>query len=292
MLIDAHAHIVSTDRSAYPVAPLGGDLRPGSLDDPFTADRLLADLDAAGVARAIVIQRAHIYGHDNSYVLDSAARHPDRLTAVCCLDAEAAGAADVLGELVADRGAGGVRLTVPVGSPSGGLPGTDWFASPRARAVWTRAAELHIPVCLHLFRWNRTEGLHALAQLMCDVPDVDVVLDHVGNAEAEAGLDGFPGAAELLALADVPRLHVKVATLNFVRLAGATVTPAALVAYLVRHFGAARVLWGSDVTQTPGTYQDMVAQARAAVSGLDPDGAALVLGGTATALYPATVVTR
>jgi L-fuconolactonase len=292
MIVDAHAHIVSSDFASYPIAPLAGDLRPGSLDDPFTVQRLLDDGATAGVFRAVVVQRAHIYGYDNSYVLDSAHRHRGRIAAVCCIDAERPGAAPLLEHLVRDRGVAGVRLTVPVGSPNGGQAGTDWFASTAARTVWRRAAEFGIPVCLHLFGWNRDIGLRTLAGLMRDIPDVDVVLDHVGNADIEEGLEYFSGSDEILALVDLPRLHVKVTTLNFTRLTGSPVTPAALLAFLVARFGADRVLWGSDVTQTPGSYADLVAQARAATSDLAPSDAEWVLGRTAATLYPSGVPVR
>jgi L-fuconolactonase len=289
MLIDAHAHIVSSDLSTYPVAPLAGDLRAGSLDDPLTAERLIGELETSHVTRAVVIQRAHIYGYDNSYLVDSCEGNPDQLAAVCCLDAEAAGAGDALTDLVVNHGVVGVRLTVPVGSPAGGQPGTDWFAAESARAVWRAAAELDVPLCLHLFRWNRDESLPVLAELMRQFPDVNVVLDHVANAEIEVGLSSFPGQAELLQLVEIPRLYVKVAGLNFARLVGSPVSPSALMVYLVRHFGASRVLWGSDVTQTPGNYADLVAGARASVADLSADDADWVLGRTAAGLYPGIV---
>jgi predicted TIM-barrel fold metal-dependent hydrolase len=104
---------------------------------------------------------------------------------------------------------------------------------------------------------------------------VPVVLDHVASVEVAE-----PDADLLLALVDRPEVYVKVTTLNFAR-----VDPAPLVEWLVTHFGADRVLWGSDVTQTRGAYADMVATARRAVAGLSEPDAERVLGGTAATLY-------
>ncbi|WP_211589580.1 amidohydrolase [Microbispora sp. H11081] len=282
MPIDAHAHLV-TDDPAYPFNPPGGSVSDAVRNDPMTAERLLGALDATGQAAAVAVQRAQVYGYDNSYVVDSAARHPGRLAAMCVVDAQAPDAARTVRHW-AERGAVAVRLTSPGGNQHGGTPGTGWFAGAPAREVWREAAGLGLSMCLHLYRWNREESLEALPAVAREFPGTPVVLDHVASVEVDRGRP-YPGEDALLALADLPEIHVKVTTLNFARVIAAGREPSAVVEWLVSRFGADRVLWGSDVTQTPGAYDDMVRIARESVAGLSPQDAARVLGGTAAALY-------
>lgn len=279
MTVDAHAHL-TVDDPRYPTAPLRGTLEPGVLDAPVTAERLLSMMDEQGVSHAVAVQRAHVFGYDNSYVLDSARRHRARLAAVCVLDADRPEAAEHATKLAA-AGAVAMRFTTPNGAPDGGQSGTGWFAGDHAARVWARAADLGLSLCLHLYRWNRTESLAALGPMMRRFPDVDVVVDHAASVDLPSGA----GAEDLLRLADLPRLHVKVTTLNGVRLRRQAADPASLVAWLVSRFGARRVLWGSDVTQTRLPYPEMVELARASVRTLPEPDARAVLRGTALALY-------
>ena len=43
-------------------------------------------MDEAGVAKAAVVQASTAYGHDSSYLADSIARFPQRLTGVFSID--------------------------------------------------------------------------------------------------------------------------------------------------------------------------------------------------------------
>ncbi|GIH22531.1 membrane protein [Acrocarpospora phusangensis] len=277
MLIDAHAHLTVND-PAYPVSPPFREVR-----DPMTAERLLAALDEHGLAAAVAVQRAHVFGYDNSYVVDSAARHPDRLAAMCVVDAQAPDAEATVRRW-AGRGAVAMRLTAPGGNQHGGPGGADWFASPSSRRIWRLAADLGLSMCLHLYRWNRDECLRALPGVVRAFPGTPVVLDHVASVEADRP-EPYPGASELLPLTDLADVYIKVTTLNYARMPAAGVNPADVVTWLVSRFGAARVLWGSDVTQTPVSYPDMIRIAHESVSTLTPQDAALVLGGTAARLY-------
>lgn len=274
MLVDAHAHLV-TDDPAYP--------RVGAPSSLMPADLLLESLRNNGFTAAVAVHRAHVYGYDNSYVLDSARRYPDHLRAMCVIDAQAPEAAKTVHDL-AGRGAAAIRLTAPGGNQHSGPAGTDWFAGTAAREVWAAAADNGLSMCLHIYRWNRGDVLAALPAVVRAFPGVPVVLDHVAALDA-TGPSPWPDGDLLLALVDLPEVYVKVTTLNFAQLQRAGHDPAPLVEWLAAHFGPARLLWGSDVTQTRGTYAELVATARRAVAGLPEPAAASILGGTAAALY-------
>jgi predicted TIM-barrel fold metal-dependent hydrolase len=284
--IDCHAHIVSDDADRYPVAPLGGTVRAGDLDDPITAERLIEMLDANGVDRAIVVQRAYVYGYDNAYVVDAAAQYPDRLRAVCAIDAEAKDAPERIRHWVAERGAIGIRLTEPYRGAD-----TSWFDSPHAQDAWATAAELGIPVRLHFFRWNRAACLPAVVPLLQRFPNTKVVIDHLSNLSnlsnlsAEEGPPDYGLDASLAALVPYANLSLLLSTINLARLAADGAPSAPVLERLVAAFGAERILWGSDIGQSQRSYAQMCALAEAAVATLAENDRRLVLGGTGHAIY-------
>jgi len=278
--IDCHAHVYSADTERFPVAPLGGTLREGELDDPVTAEKLIDMLDANGVEHAIVVQRAYIYGYDNSYVVDAAAQFPERLSAVCAIDSEADDAPHAIRHWVATRGAVGIRLTEPYRGAD-----TSWLESPRALAAWATAAELGIPVRLHFFRWNREIGLAAVVRLLERFPQTRMVIDHLSNLSAEQGPPDYGLDAPLAALIPHANVSLLVSTINLGRLTADGVAPAPVVERLVGAFGAERIMWGSDIGQSQRSYAEMRALADAAVATLSENDRQRVLDGTGRAIY-------
>ena len=84
--IDIHPHIIANDAARYPLAPLGGHQSDWSRTRPVTLEQLIAAMDEAGVQKAAIVQASTCYGHDNSYVADAVAAHPDRCTGVFSVD--------------------------------------------------------------------------------------------------------------------------------------------------------------------------------------------------------------
>jgi L-fuconolactonase len=279
-IVDSHAHIVSDDIRRYPVAPLSGQVRPGDLDEPLTVERLLAAMDEQGVEQAFLVQRAHIYGYDNSYVVDSAQRFPRRLKAVCIVDARDADAPRMIRHWVRERGAVAVRLTEPYKDA-----GTGWFAGEEAMKAWHAAADLGVSLRLHFYRWNRNAGLSALMPLLHRFRDLPIVLDHLSNLAVEKGPPDFGFDERLRALIDFPNVHLMFSTINFARLAGAGIAAAPMIERVLRELDARRLMWGSDIAQSKGTYAELVQLARAAVEPLADDVRSQLLYGTAAALH-------
>jgi predicted TIM-barrel fold metal-dependent hydrolase len=91
-IFDAHTHFVSNDKVKYPVRK---DLPPlkheqemleMQLHNPTTAQRVLGLWEANGVDSGVAVQFRSTYNNDNSYVVDTAATHPDRVRGVVILD--------------------------------------------------------------------------------------------------------------------------------------------------------------------------------------------------------------
>jgi len=279
-MIDAHAHLISGDTHAYPPAPPGGSLNPADFEEPMTVERLLDEMDAASVAQAVLVQRGSVYGFDSSYVCDSAARFPDRLRAVCSIDATRTDCADQVLHWVRDQGAAGIRLMELV-------KGADisWLDSAIAREAWVQAAALDVPVCVHLFPWNRIDGLHRLAAIMADIPGVTVVIDHFGAIASDAGPPDH-GVDELITgIARFEGANIKFTTIPLGRLDQAGIDPQPLVRRVMDLFGAERMMWGSDIAQSPGSYDYMTRLGRQSVAALPSRQQEQILSGTAKRLY-------
>jgi L-fuconolactonase len=280
MLTDAHAHLIADDRDRYKPAPPSGKLGPGDLDNPFTAEKLLAEMDRHGIARAVLVHRNSIYGYDNSYVCDSAARYPDRFVAVGSIDGTDPHAAERVRYWVKERGMAGIRFMEPVKGMD-----LEWLSSAHARTAWQVAHELDVPVCVHFFKWNRLAGLAALQDMLQAHPDAQVVIDHFSNMDWAAGPPDYGVDAPLLAVARYPGVHVKFTTIPLDHIAAEGKSAAPIIERVVAAFGAQRIMWGSDITQSKGTYAQMVELAVSAVADLDPAQREAVLSATANVVY-------
>src|SRR3954471_20439830 len=127
-MIDIHPHVISTDTVKYPRAPLGGHQSDWSRERPVSTEQMIAAMDKAGIAKSALVQASTCYGHDNSYVADSVAAHPDRFTGIFSADILADDARQKMTHWM-ERGLTGLRLFT-TGST---MPGqADWLDDPRS----------------------------------------------------------------------------------------------------------------------------------------------------------------
>src|SRR5882762_11277360 len=77
-VIDIHPHIIGNDMQRYPVAPVGGHQSDWSRSRPVSLPEMITAMAAAGVERSALVQASTCYGHDNSYIADAVAAHPDK----------------------------------------------------------------------------------------------------------------------------------------------------------------------------------------------------------------------
>ncbi|HVW70659.1 MAG TPA: amidohydrolase family protein [Steroidobacteraceae bacterium] len=282
MLFDSHAHLVADDRVRYPPLPSIELSAEEDLKRPFTVEQLLQQMDQHGVARAALVQRGSIYGYDNAYICDSAARFPDRLVAVCAINANQPTAVADVEYWTRERGAHGIRLM-------GSLKGTDlsWLDSAAALQVWQLASAADLPVTVHFFPRTRAAGLAALERILSQFPRTPVVIDHVSNVVISREARDY-GLDDLLAqVMRFARVYTKFTTIPLGQCERDGIDTAALLARLVERFGAQRIMWGSDVTQSKGDYGYMVGLATRATALLTGADREQVLYGTGAAVYGA-----
>jgi L-fuconolactonase len=265
MIVDTHTHVIAPDADRYPLEalePTGGWYR----DAAVSTEELLALLDEARVDRAVLVQAVSAYRFDNRYVVDSAARFSERCTSVVCLDPQAPGAREDLRRLATERGARGLRWWALADEP---------IAEPRG--VWDELAALGMPVVITMF----ARRLDELRRIVPTLPAVPLAIDHCAFADFSRGVPD-----DLRALSALPTVSLKVSTIVLETMAEHGDVRDAL-AELAACFGADRLMWGSDFSQTHDRpYPELAEHARFAASRLADDARAAFLGGTALRLWP------
>ncbi len=295
-MFDGHLHLVSEDLQHYPRAsgpPPDGAAPPGSGPAPgdsieasmprlnSTAELALGWMDGAGVETAAAIQRVSSYGLDNSYILDSADAHPEHFRPVVVLDARDEATPERVSELVKTRKIAGLRLTGGKDA-SGAYP---WMESPAALKTWAALDRNGLSMGLGFAPQTFSlEALQATLRMAQMFPRVNIVVDHMGRPKIE-GAPGYGVSDYPAALSSQPNVFFKLTTENFYVLEEAKISATGFVRHIVDRFGAGRILWGSNMGTSSGTYAQMVLRARQAVASLTPAEQLLVLRETGRSVF-------
>jgi L-fuconolactonase len=276
-IVDIHPHVISPDTRRYPLNPLGGTQSTWSRDRPTPFEKLVEAMDQAGVAKAAIVQASTAYGHDNSYVADAIAAHPERFTGVFSVDVLAPDAVEKMRSWIG-RGFSGMRLFT-TGST---MPGqATWFDDPRSFPAWEHAAEAGIPVCMQM----TPQGFPQLRGLLERFPKVSIILDHLARPQL---VDGPPYAADaqFLALARYRNVFLKLTPLNVSPATWGKATPQTFFRMLIAAYGADRIAWGSNFPATDDTLSGILGKAQAALAFASADERDWIFGKTAQRLYP------
>lgn len=267
MVIDSHLHVWDLDRSPY------AWIAPGPLRATIPPERAAAELASAGVDAAVLVQ-ADDTASDTAYLLEVAARH-DWVAGVVGwvrLD-DTALAVEQLDRL---PGLVGVRHLVHDDPRDG------FLALPAVRAslrhLAGRGLTFDVPDA-----WPR--HLTATAELAADLPELTVVLDHLGKPPRGPGFAAWRAA--FAAVAARPHTVAKVSGLQ---VPGTPTTAEALRPAwdaALELFGPDRLMWGSDWPMTllaegyRGTWEVLATL----VDELTATERAALLGGTADRVY-------
>ena len=274
-VIDAQVHVWGAETAERPWAPGGAERarRHGAGLPSFSADELLAEMDAAGVDGAVLVPPS-FEGEHNDLVLDAAARHPSRFAAMGRVPLDRPDDATRIVRTWREHpGAIGFRCTFSAGFNSMKKVSTSWLEDGTADWFWPVAAEYGTPVML-----NCPKQFAAVRRVAASNPDLRIVIDHLGLGSARE--EQVPAVIDdLLTLADQPNIAVKASALPCY-----TSEPypygslQAQVERVVGAFGATRVFWGSDLTRLPCTYETLVRLFKEELPFLSADDRRLVLG--------------
>jgi predicted TIM-barrel fold metal-dependent hydrolase len=280
MIIDAHCHAWEH----WPYQP--------AVPDPLVrarAERLLWEMDQAGVARAVLIAAEIDHNPDNNaYVQGRTQGSGGRLLAFPGVDCRwhathhTPGAADRLRALA--------RLFNPVGFTHYLHEDRDpsWLLSSDGLAFFAAADALRLIVSLAC----GPRQLPALCALARHFPGTPFLIHHLGRVKAEP-FDSA-GLQALLQAASVPNLYVKLSGFGYMLRDGwdYPCRPALpVVQALYDHFGAARLCWGSDypVSQRYITYRQSLEIVRTHCQFIPEPDLQQVLGGTLQTLLDARI---
>jgi predicted TIM-barrel fold metal-dependent hydrolase len=276
--IDIHPHIIASDTVRYPLAPLGGHQSDWSRTRPVTTEQMIAAMDIAGVQKAAIVQASTCYGHDNSYVADAVAAHPDRLTGVFSVDVLAPDAPARMRHW-RDKGLTGMRLFTFGSTMS---EQANWLDDPKSYPAWACAGELGLSVCLQM----SAKALPQAVSMAARFPNVRILLDHCARPVLEDGAP-YAEAASLFDLARYPNIYLKLTPRTFGEARKGKATPETFFPKLVAAFGASRLAWGSNYPSSEGALLELLRVARESLTSLPKAYQEWIFAKTAQVLYPA-----
>ena len=277
-IVDIHPHVVSTDTERYPITPLKGKQSEWSKKRSVTFEEMIAAMDEAGVDRAALVHSSTTYGYDCSYLADSVAVRPERVTGVFSVDMMAADAPDRIRYWATQRRLGGLRLYTSGGTHE---EQSTWMSDPKVFPGLECAHELGLPVCVSL----RPAGVPQLMVLIKQFPEVRFIIDHMMEPPIAEG-PPYHGSQFLFDLAGYGNVYLKLTSLNIRASRKDKGSPETFFPLLVDKFGASRIAWGSNYPSAQGTLKGMVSEARSALEGLPQQDQELIFARTAQSLYP------
>jgi predicted TIM-barrel fold metal-dependent hydrolase len=268
MMIDAQIHVWQSSSPERPW-PDGAVSLQG---EPFSIDQALATLDEGGVQRAILVPPSWV-GLQNGYALEAAAREPGRFAVMGRFDPLQQDGPARLRELLAKPGVLGLRMMLNTPALAGMIedPAVAWF--------WSQCEAASVPLMCFT-----PANVKALEPLAAHHPHLRIIVDHSGR-NPRGAKDGaaWEDLSELLALARYPNVAVKVSSLPSFSSAP---YPFEVLHMPIRamydSFGAARLLWGSDVTRLTCPYRDNVRLFTEALDFLSKEDRAWIMGKSAT----------
>ncbi len=277
-VIDIHPHIIADDPVRFPLDPLGGKQSGWSRDRPVTTEQMIAAMDKAGVAKAAMVQASTCYGHDNSYVADAVARHPDRFTGVFSCDVMAPDAPEKMKAWLS-KGLTGMRLFT-IGST---MPDqASWLDDPKSYPAWQAAGDLGLSICLQMSPKAFPEMLRMIERF----PKVRIILDHMARPVMEDG-PPYAAAESLFALGRFPNVFLKLTQRNFTESRNGKATPETFFPKLISAFGASRLAWGSNYPSSEGSLPELLGLAERTLAFLPQSDRDWIFFKTAQVLYPA-----
>lgn len=244
-IADAQIHIWANPRPDRPW-PEGGMARTHRAD-PWTADEAVSAMDAAGVARTVLVPPSY-EGDYNDVCLAGAAKYPDRLAVMGRIDLGNPSLAPLLATWRQQPGMLGVRLTF-------NLPHfKQWLADGTCEWFWTAAEQAGVPV--YLLPPDQIAAIDKVAERH---PDLKLVIDHLSIATGPMDAAAIRHVDQCITLARHPNVAVK----------SSAIPCFTTEAYPFRNFtdplhrvfdafGPHRMFWGSDLSRLPCSYRQCI----------------------------------
>ncbi|GKZ15187.1 amidohydrolase family protein [Haladaptatus sp. T7] len=261
MVIDSHTHAWGLPSQDHPW--VNGDIielvDTFSTDAGYTADKLLADMDEAGVDEAVVVGYPICEWTDNWYTIRATAEY-DRLSGIVMIDQFADDAVANLRSAMANDGVLGFRLGAIC--PYDRMwetfdPTVDWLRDVIDETEFWQAAretDATVQILAHV------DQLDQVLELVDAYPELTYLLDHFSHADPSEK----PGDSAFAAYADFSEYDNVYAKVSEVQHRSAEEYPYSdmhdHVRWLLDKFGRERVIWGADFPNVSdvATYDECV----------------------------------
>lgn len=265
LVTDVQVHLWEPERPDRPWPK--PQLRPPHRPHGFSGEEMLAEMDATGVDRAVIVPPTWA-GDSNVWALDLAARHPQRFAVVGRFDVKAPDARSKLIGWVKQPHMLGVRMSFHV------KPFIDWLDDGSLEWFWATCEQNAIPVMALVpdmpGKIRPIAERHSSLQIL--IPHMSCGLDARGAA-------AFACIDDLLQLARYPNVVVNVSSVpcfSDEQYPFRDTEPYIRRIYDV--FGPQRMLWGADLSRVPSTYRECLAQFQEALDFLSEDDKEWILG--------------
>ena len=257
LIVDSQVHISS-----------GGKPPVHHRQEVYSAEDLLADMDVAGVDRAVLVPPTWDPA-GNRPSLRAAQDYPDRFAVMGLLDLGSPTAPDELANWRTQPGMLGVRLSFNLPSTRRRLVdrSADW--------VWATASDLGMPVMILV-----PGLLPAAADIAVRFPDLRIVVDHLAIPRGSKGVAAFEHMPELLAISRYPNVAVKAAGIPGYALGEDFPFPSLQepLRQVFESFGPDRMFWGTDLSRMTCSYRECVELFTTALPWLKGEDLAKVMG--------------
>ncbi len=277
MIIDTHVHVWEIDPPRYPIGPTAPNWT-ALPDEPGTADELLAEMDAHGVDRAVLVQTSWSTW-DNGYIADSVERFPDRFIGHGLIDPQDSDNAAQVRYWVKERGLAGFRFH-PMYYPNEKI-----LITQQNGPLWEEIAALDVVIQFHM----RAEQADQVATIAERYPHLRLIIDHLGYPQIDEDPAAFDPIVNLAHYDNICFKLSDVAGRSEQEFPYGDVHP--FIQRLVNAFGAGRTVWG---TGYPGhhrakhnwpTLAEELRLIREGLPFVNEREQEQILGGTAAALW-------
>lgn len=243
-IADAQVHIWTANS---PQRPWVG--RHPHVEIPLDAARLLREMDAAGVQRAILVPPSWD-DNRNDLVIDAARAHPDRFRAMGRIDTEIPGAREEIAGWCRDPSMLGLRCSF------NRAPWASSLMEDRIDWLWQEAEKADIPIMLMI-----TQGQVTLINRVAERhPGLRLAICHLALPTGKRDEEALRDFDLLLPIAKRPNVMIKASALP--SYSSEKYPYCALHPYLKRAydaFGPKRIFWGTDLSMLPCTYRQAIA---------------------------------
>ena len=240
-------------------------IREWEFEEPITADDLIANLDEAGIDRAVVLSVAYWPGGpeptpppgeyervraENDWTAAQVARHPGRLIAFCGISPLRDYAVTEVRRCARELGMKGIKMHFR----SDKVDILDPRHVERLRQVFRAANEARMAIVVHSEPGGQYGRAHAeafLSELLPAAPDVTVQISHLwgGNRYRPEPLAVY---ADAIAAGDLRTRNLYFDLTEVVAGAMGSAESLKEIAGWIRRIGLGRVLHGSDATTAGG----------------------------------------